>query len=195
MDDQRDTDGSVTRLGPDSGGRAPGEPAVVYRAWSWTSDEPSGRPAVPFLGLFLVGFGGLLLLQQLLPDAEILSWVALVAGVAALIAGVTGDRGGLIYLGAILVAAGLPSILEAFDLISGDGWSTTFLGVAFVVIGLVRRRGPGLTLTFWLGVILLLIGLPQTLFPGLSGLLFPLLIIGLGAVILVRALSRRPTGS
>ena len=43
MDDQKEP---VTRLGPDSGGRAPGEPAVRVYHWEWGPDG-ARRPGLP----------------------------------------------------------------------------------------------------------------------------------------------------
>ena len=52
-----DHDGQVTRLGPDSGGRGPGEPTVRVYSWEWGSG--AGRqPGLPWIGIFLLVFGG-----------------------------------------------------------------------------------------------------------------------------------------
>ena len=71
MDDRQ---GPVTRLGPDSGGRGPGEPSVRYYTWEWGPDD-ARRPGLPWIGIFLLVFGGLLLIQQLFPQFEALGSV------------------------------------------------------------------------------------------------------------------------
>ena len=65
MDDEQEP---VTRLGPDSGGRMPGEPSVRVYHWEWGPDD-TRRPGLPWIGIFLLVFGGLLLIQQLVPQA------------------------------------------------------------------------------------------------------------------------------
>ena len=66
----------VTRLGPDSGGRAPGEAGSgggaggpgVSRLLAGSGDPATpARPGLPWIGIFLLVFGGLLLLQQAFP--------------------------------------------------------------------------------------------------------------------------------
>jgi hypothetical protein len=46
----------VTRLGPDSGGRGPGEPPVRVYHWEWGPDD-ARRPGLPWIGIFLLVFG------------------------------------------------------------------------------------------------------------------------------------------
>jgi hypothetical protein len=187
-------DGGVTRLGPDSGGRGPGEPTVAYREWSWSADE-SGRPGLPILGIFLLVFGGLLLLQQLVPGTSLWSWLGLGIGVAALLAYVSRrGRGGsafLLWLGVILVATGLPSLLIAIGVLpERDGWGTLFLGIALIGLGLVRRSRPGIPLSVWLGGLLALIGLSETaLVTSVGDYVVPILVIGLGGIIVLRAVA------
>jgi len=194
MSDQ-DEDG-VTRLGPDSGGRGPGEPVVTYREWAWSSDE-AGRPGLPFVGVLLLAFGGLLLLQQLLPGTSVWSWLGLAIGASALVVYAsrrsrTGS-GFLLWIGVILVAIGLPSLLIAIGLLpERDGWGTLFLGIALVALGLVRRTRPGIPVSIWIGGALALIGLSETaLLPNLSGYVLPLIVLAIGGVIVLRALTVR----
>ena len=66
----------VTRLGPDSGGHAPGEagtsvaPGGVHVYSGNGARDEHRRPGLPWIGIFLLVFGGLLLIQQVLPQAE-----------------------------------------------------------------------------------------------------------------------------
>src|SRR6476659_2675169 len=94
----------VTRLGPDSGGRGPGEPVVRYYSWEWGPDD-ARRPGLPWIGIFLLVFGGLLLIQQLFPQFESASsLVVLAIGLAFLVKWAI-DRGiGSMYAVAIITA-------------------------------------------------------------------------------------------
>jgi hypothetical protein len=64
MDERSD---EVTRLGPDSGGRGTGDADARVYSWEWGTGRGSGeqgrRPGLPWIGIFLLVFGGLLLLQ------------------------------------------------------------------------------------------------------------------------------------
>ena len=62
-------DNPVTNLGPNSGGRAPGGPSARVYHWEWGPDD-ARRPGLPWIGIFLLVFGGLLLLQQVNPNAR-----------------------------------------------------------------------------------------------------------------------------
>lgn len=195
---EQDKGSSVTRLGPDSGGRGPGEPVVTYREWSWSSDE-GGNPGLPFLGIFLLGFGGLLLLQQLVPGTSVWSWMGLLIGASLLMTYASRQGHGsalLLWVGVIFTAIGLPSLLISLGILpERDGWGTLFLGVAFIGLGLLRRTRPGIPLSVWLGGILAIIGLSETaLLPNLSGYVLPLAILGIGGVIVLRAVVSRPRG-
>src|SRR6476660_7769471 len=110
MDDQPEP---VTRLGPDSGGRTPGGPDVRVYRWEWGPDE-TRRPGLPWIGIFLLVFGGLLLVQQAFPQFQS-AWSALVLaiGVAFLIKWAI-DRGtGSLYAGSIITALAVPGLLNA----------------------------------------------------------------------------------
>src|SRR6186713_2277783 len=113
MDDQPEPN-PVTRLPPDSGGRGPGIPpdARVYQ-WEWGPDD-TRRPGLPWIGIFLLVFGGLLLIQQVYPQSQPLgSVVVLAIGIAFLIKWAI-DRGtGSLYAGAIITALAVPGLLNA----------------------------------------------------------------------------------
>ena len=138
MDDRQEP---VTRLGPDSGGRGPGEPGVRYYTWEWGPDD-ARRPGLPWIGIFLLVFGGLLLIQQLFPQFEALgSVVVLAVGLAFLVKWAI-DRGtGSLYAGAIITALAVPGLLNAAG-IEANGLSTFSLGIAFLFIagGACRDR-------------------------------------------------------
>src|SRR6187402_523847 len=80
MDDDRAE--PVTRLPPDSGGRMPGEGPVRVYQWEWGTDNEH-RPGLPWIGIFLLVLGGLLLLQQVFPQfAAVGSVIVLAIGLA-----------------------------------------------------------------------------------------------------------------
>jgi hypothetical protein len=134
--DDRET-GSVRRLGPDSGGRGSGEAPHVH-TWEWGPDR-ARRPGLPWIGIFLLVFGGLLLVQQLLPEMRGLgSLLVLAIGLAFLIKWAI-DRGtGSLYAGAIITALAAPGVINALGY-EADGLTTFCLGVAFL---LIARCGP-----------------------------------------------------
>jgi hypothetical protein len=183
-----DGTGRVTRLGPDSGGRSPDAP-VSYRSWSWSAGSFGGQRNLPFWGVFLVVFGLLLFLQQAVPGTSIWSWAALAGGAAALIAGLGRRSSGLVQLGVLLAAVGLPSLLSAVGILTGPGWGTIFLGVALIGIGIAKRRDR-IAWQVWVGMILLLIGGAQRYLP-LDQLILPIAIVIVGGIIIVRALGDR----
>ncbi|HYH92360.1 MAG TPA: hypothetical protein VD763_04295, partial [Candidatus Saccharimonadales bacterium] len=79
-----ETPDPITRLGPDSGGRAPSDGAVRVYSWEWGPDD-ARRPGLPWIGIFLLVFGGLLLVQQVFPNARSLgSIIVLAVGLAFL---------------------------------------------------------------------------------------------------------------
>src|SRR5688572_25242491 len=122
------TDPNVTRLPPGSGGHGPGiAPDVQAYTWGWGPDQ-ARRPRLPWIGIFLLIFGGLLLLQQVFPQFEELgSAVVLAIGLAFLVKWAI-DRGTpSLYAGAIITALAAPGVINAlgFDV---DGLGTFCFG-------------------------------------------------------------------
>jgi hypothetical protein len=192
MHDERDP---LTRLGPDSGGAGGGEPPGPGRirvyGWQWGPDE-SRRPGLPWVGVFLLIFGGLLLIQQLYPTARGLGSVVLLAiGLAFLVKWVT-DRGAAsLYAGAIITALAVPGMLSAAG-VDADGLTTFSLGVAFLFIAAVRAAtGGGHGWQLWFGAILALLGGISIATPTIGGLIVPIGLVALGIVIILRGLGRR----
>jgi hypothetical protein len=111
--------------------------------WGWNR-EGDDRPGLPWIGIFLVVFGGLLLLQQVAPEFRAAGSVLLLAiGLAFLVSWLANRRTPALYVGGIISALGLASVLTEGGVISGDGWGTLFLGVAFIAIALIRAAGGG----------------------------------------------------
>ena len=184
MDDDRGE--PVTRLGPDSGGRAPGEPATHVYHWEWGPGD-AARPGLPWIGIFLLVFGGLLLLQQAFPRFEALgSLVVLAIGVAFLIKWAI-DRGtGSLYAGAIITALAIPGLLNAAG-IDRNGLSTFSFGVAFLFIAAVRAfSGGGWGWQLWLGGLLALVGAVNIAGASFAGYLLPIGLVVLGLILIAR---------
>ena len=159
--------------------------------WEWTDiGGARGRSRVPWFGIFLVVFGGLLLLQQAFPSfKEAGSLLFLAIGVASWLI----NRGmGALYLGSIITALAAPGLLAAANIVSGSGVGTLCLGVAFLFIALVRAAShAGWGWQAGLGVILVAIGASSVAIPGFSDLVWPLLLVVLCVMVLVRASTGR----
>jgi hypothetical protein len=180
----------VTRLGPNSGGRATDESNMRVYTWEWGPDD-ARRPGLPWIGIFLLVFGGLLLIQQVFPNARSLgSILTLAVGLAFLVKWVI-DRGtGSLYAGAIITALAAPGVLNAAG-IDADGLGTFCFGIAFLFIGAVRAAsGGGWGWQIWFGGLLAIIGGAAMTSPTVGGLLVPIVLIALGGVLLLRGVGR-----
>jgi hypothetical protein len=183
-------------------GQQPGEPlrgdvingGVHTYSWEWTDiGGPRGRSRVPWFGIFLVVFGALLLLQQVLPTFKAAGSILFLAvGVAFLVSWAINRGMGSLYLGSIITALAAPGILEATGVLRGAGVGTLSLGVAFLFIALVRAAsGAGWGWQAVLGVILVAIGGSTLAVPGISDLIWPLLLVIFGVIVLARSSSGR----
>ena len=185
-----DRDDPLTRLGPAGADRPPGfGNARIYR-WEWGPDD-TRRPGLPWIGIFLLVFGGLLLVQQVYPEFESLGSVLVLAiGLAFLVKWAI-DRGtGSLYAGAIITALAMPGVLNAVG-VRANGLTTFCLGVAFLFIAAVRATsGGGWGWQLWFGGLLALVGGVSISSPAAGGLVVPILLVGLGAVLLLRDAGR-----
>ena len=176
-------DPGVTRLGPNSGGRGPGAGGGRVYAWEWGPDQ-ARRPGLPWIGVFLLVFGGLLLARQLFPEARSLgSLLTLAVGVAFLIKWAV-DRGtGSLYAGAIITALAVPGVFTDAGL-TLDGLGTFCFGVAFLFIAAVRAAsGGGMGWQAWFGGLLALLGGVNLVSPQVGGLIVPLVLVALGVML------------
>lgn len=169
--------------------------------WAWNGIELD-RPRLPLIGLFLVLFGGLLLLGQFVPGTRLIGSGLMVAVGIVLIALWAARRTGTVglYAGVVVAALSLPNLLRDLGLIGeGSGWGTLFLGLGFVGIALVRasnRSGTGWQMM--VGIVLTVLGgfqvfarqLPGS--PSADGLLWPIAIVAIGIWFISR--SRGPGG-
>jgi len=167
--------------------RVSADGTVRVYGWSWGPDEQR-RPGLPWIGVFLIVFGGLLLVETLLPDYQSLgNVVVLAAGVASLVIWVIRRDTIPLYAGAFLTALALPGTIEALGTPLGPGWGTFFFSLAFLFIALVRwSRGGGYGWQAVYGGILLVIALSEILRPDLAGIAWPLILVGICALLLVR---------
>jgi hypothetical protein len=167
--------------------RMPAGPGLRAWAWRWGPDEDR-RPGLPWVGVFLVVFGVLLLVERMLPDYERLGDVAvLAAGLASLVVWLLRRSSIALYAGAFLTALALPGTIQALGQPLGTGWGTLFFGLAFLFVAAVRaaqRGGVGWQALY--GTILVLIGGSQVVRPDAADLAFPILLVAIGFVLLVR---------
>jgi hypothetical protein len=185
--------GEVQEPGPD--GR-PG--AFRFHARTWTWDDEDVRRGLPWMGVFLVVFGGILLVGQAYPQAHILgSALTTALGIALLVSWATG-RGWGLYPGLLITAYSLPGLLiDLAVLPAGSGYGTFLFGVGLLGVAAMRygaRRTWGWQLI--VGGILALAGgseIATRLWPGmpaLGDLLGPLVLVLLGLLIISRAVRR-----
>ena len=165
-------------------------PVRVY-GWRWGPDEQR-RPGLPWIGFFLIVFGALLLIERALPDYQRLGDVAvLAAGIASLVYWVLRRGTIALYAGAFLTALALPGTIEALGQPLGPGWGTLFFGLAFLFIAAVRAsRGGGMGWQALYGAILVVIAGTEIVQPDLAGIAWPLILVGIGAVLLIRGTGR-----
>ena len=179
----------VTRLGPDSGGRAPEEPEVRVYSWEWGTGrlgrDGDRRPGLPWFGIFLLVLGGLLLIQQLYPQSQAIGSVLVLAiGIAFLIRWAVTRGTGSLYAGAIITALAVPDALGNAGL-SREGLGTFCLGIAFLFIALVRAiGGGGVGWQAWFGGLLAVVGAVNLIQPENGGLIVPVALVVGGAILL-----------
>jgi len=172
--------------------RRMGEREVRVHAWEWSGDADQKR-GIPWLGLFLVVFGGLLLVEQLFPGFEFAGAAFFLVIGLLLIGRWALDRRhvGWLYGGAIVTALAAPGVLQGLDVVGGPGLGTLCLGIAFLGIAAVRSTsGAGIGWQAWVGAVLTVIGASQLVQPRVGDLILPILIVVLGALIVVRGLER-----
>jgi len=161
-------------------------PIRVY-GWNWGRDEDR-RPQVPWIGVFLLILGGLLILRQVdVQYRNLGNVVVLAAGLAFLVVWLIRRSTFALYAGALLTAASIPGLVEGLNYVTGPGFGSVCYGVAFLFIALVRaasRGGWGWQLV--LGLVLVAVGTSEMAVPSLADLTLPLLLIVLGVVMLTR---------
>jgi hypothetical protein len=186
--------GPGSRPGPGPGPAAGSGPAIHAYRWEWSNvaGPAAGRTRLPWLGIFLVVFGVLLLAQIWFPAlATAGSILFLAIGVAFLVSWAVNRGTPSLYLGAIIVALAAPGLLAAAGLIQGPGVGTLCLGIAFLAIAAIRWiTNSGVGWQAILGGLLVLIGLTMIAFPGFSALVWPLALVIGGVVVVGRSYRR-----
>ena len=160
-----------------------------YR-WEWGPGD-GRRPGLPWIGIFLVVFGGLLLVQKAYPESESAGSILVLAiGLAFLVKWAI-DRGtGSLYAGAIITALAVPGLLNAAG-VQADGLGTFSFGIAFLFIAGIRAAsGGGFGWQLWFGGLLAIVGGVGITSPAAGGLIVPLLLVGVGAAIMLRGAGR-----
>ncbi len=186
--------GEVEEPGSGHGGGS----AFRFETRNWTWEDEDVRRGLPWIGVFLVVFGGILLIGQAFPQAHILGSALTTAfGVALLVSWATG-RGWGLYPGLLILAYSLPSLLVDLGVLpAGSGYGTFLFGIGLLIVAGMRwsaRRQWGWQLI--VGGILALAGGSEIAarlwpgFPGLGDLLGPLVLVVLGLLIIGRAVRR-----
>jgi hypothetical protein len=165
---------------PESGG-------IRSYGWEWGRDQDR-QPELPWIGIFLLVLGGLLLLERVLPDYISLGNVIVLAAGLAFLLLWTLRRGTFpLYAGAFLTAASIPGLLKGLGVVIGDGFGTLCYGLAFLFIAAVRlSRGGGIGWQALIGGLLTALGASQLALPNAASLVFPALLVVLGLILLTR---------
>ena len=174
--------------GTTQGTRPPPEAGEVRSyGWQWGRDEDR-QPELPWIGIFLVVLGGLLLLDRALPEyVSIGNVIVLAAGLAFLLLWVLRKSTFMLYAGAFLTAAAVPNLVESLLARELDGLGTLSYGVAFLFIAAVRMsRGGGVGWQALIGGLLAALGASQLALPGAVSLVLPALLVVLGIILLTR---------
>jgi hypothetical protein len=156
--------------------------------WEWGREEDRG-PQLPWIGVFLVIYGALLLVEkvanQYLVPANLL---VLAAGLTFIILWLLRRGTFSLYAGAFLTASAIPGLVEGIGYNAPNGLGTLCYGLAFLFIAVVRlQRGGGIGWQAILGGALALLGASQLALPtSVADLILPVVLVILGLVLLTR---------
>jgi hypothetical protein len=162
-------------------------PVRTY-TWEWGREEDR-QPELPWIGIFLVVLGGLLLIDQALPEYRGLgNVVVLAAGLAFLVLWALRRGTFSLYAGTFLTASAIPALVEeATGNAVGPGFGTLCYGLAFLFVAAVRfTRAGGIGWQALIGALLVVLGGSQMALPNLAAVVFPALIVVFGIVLLTR---------
>lgn len=175
---------------PASPGDAPAHEAGGVRAYTWEwGREEDRRPQLPWIGIFLVIFGALLLVDRLSPQyLAQANLLVLAAGLAFLILWLLRRGTFSLYAGAFLTASAVPGLLKGglgYD--PGSGLGTLCYGVAFLFVAMVRgSRGGGIGWQALIGIILVALGGSELALPDAASLILPIGLVAVGVILLTR---------
>jgi hypothetical protein len=155
--------------------------------WEWGREEDR-RPQLPWIGIFIIVVGALLLVERLASQYLVASnLLVLAAGLAFLIVWLLRRGTFALYAGAFLTASAMPGLVEGLGYTLGSGFGTLCYGIALVFIAVVRMtRGGGIGWQALIGVLLVALGGSQMALPDATGLVLPILLIVLGLILLTR---------
>lgn len=164
---------------PEAGG-------VHVYGWQWGREEDR-RPRLPWVGVFIVVLGVLLLINQALPAYFTASnLVVLAAGLAFLILWLVRRGTFSLYAGAFLTASAIPGLFQSLNYPPPAGLGTFCYGVAFLFVAFVRAtRGGGIGWQAVIGIILVALGTSEMALPGLTSYIVPILLIAVGLMFLL----------
>jgi hypothetical protein len=162
-------------------------PPITILEGPWGPDDRR-RPGLPWIGVFLIVFGALLILERTFPEYRNLGNIAvLAAGLSSLVVWLLRRSTLALYTGALLTALALPGTIEGLGYELGPGWGTLFFGLGLLFIALVRSaRGGGWGWQAFWGTILALLGASQVAVRDLAGIVLPLVLVVLGVLLLAR---------
>jgi hypothetical protein len=168
---------SARSVGSDSG--------PEWQAWTWTS----GRRGYSWLGILLVVLGVALLIGQVFPAVSFTSLLLLGLGIAFGAAWLIGGWNGGTLPALALVAWGGARLAVELGYLSGSGWTPLCVGLALIAawgLGSVQKVRRGWAL--WVGGALAIFGIAglSDALPGGWDLLWPLLLVGMGVLLIAR---------
>lgn len=164
--------------------RPSGEIRVIRRDWG---NDAGRRQGLPWIGVFLLVFGALLLLERLVPEFRAAGSAFLLAlGLVFLVRWALERSTGALYAGALITGLAAPGVLAALGIAGGPGIGTICLGIAFLFIAVARRRRR-LGWQAWLGAVLVVMGLANVVVPQVGPLLLPTLLVVFGLVLVLGA--------
>ncbi len=174
---------------PPSGQQPPPAEAGGMRAYGWAwGKEDDRRPRLPWIGIFLIVYGALLLVGRLAPQyVAQANLLVLAAGLAFLILWLVRRGTFPLYAGAFLTASAVPGLVKSLNFEPGTGLGTLCYGVAFLFIALVRAsRGGGIGWQAVIGIVLVALGGSELALPDAASLILPILLVTFGLVLLTR---------
>jgi hypothetical protein len=115
---------------------------------------------MPWLAILLLVLGVGLLIELLIPDLSFGSLIILAAGIAFGAVWLLGKVVGATMPALVLTAWGLAGVATDLGIITGDGWGTLFIGIAFLTgWGLGRFQNARREWALFIGAVLAVIGL------------------------------------
>ena len=155
--------------------------------WEWGREEDR-RPHLPWIGIFLIVFGALLLFDRVVPQyLTQANLLVLAAGLAFLILWLLRRGTFSLYAGAFLTASAVPGLIKSVGYSVGTGLGTLCYGVAFLFIAAIRAsRGGGIGWQAVIGTILVALGGSELVFSDVASLVLPILLVAVGVILLTR---------